>query len=178
MLQDKFLPQFHYDETHQTTIEASVEKIFPTIEHLDFSQSKIIRFLFALRGMPSSMMNTDGLEKHRFFVLEKKVNQEIIIGLIGQFWKPNGNLQAFSPDEFIEFNKPGFAKATWSFSLIANDGHTQLETVTRIQCTDEYSRRRFSWYWFFIKPFSGLVRLEILKALKRKAENATILMMP
>ncbi|MCI0751668.1 MAG: hypothetical protein L0Y35_07510 [Flammeovirgaceae bacterium] len=171
MLQDKYLPQYHFDERHTLHIHAPAEKIFPTIEHLDFRRSFIIRLLFKLRGMPSAMLTTEGLERNRFFVLERVANEEIIIGLIGQFWKPSGNLQIFKPHEFIPFDKPGFAKGSWSFRLIASTHNTvELETTTRIQCTDESSRRKFSRYWFFIKPFSGLIRKEILKAIKVKAE--------
>ena len=172
MLQDKYLPEYHFDEKHSITIDASVSQIFPCIEHLDFSHSKIIRLLFAIRGLPPSMLNLTGLEYHRFYVLESRQNDEIIIALIGQFWKPDGNLQLFKPDEFIPFAEPGFAKSTWSFKLEAlTPQSTHLETVTRIYCTDEPSRKKFSRYWFFIKPFSGLVRMEILRALKRKVKT-------
>lgn len=171
MLQDKYLSEYHFDEKHSIDINASVSHVFPCIENLDFSHSKIIRILFALRGLPPGMMNTGGLERHRFYVLERKQDDEIVIGLIGQFWKASGNLQVFEPDEFKPFAKPGFAKATWNFRLEAlTPQRTRLETITRIYCTDEVSRMRFSKYWFFIKPFSGLIRKEMLRAIKRKTE--------
>lgn len=172
MLQDKYLPAYHFHEKHSIDINASVSQIFPCIEQLDFSHSRIIRLLFALRGLPASMMNTASLEEHRFYILERKQDDEIVIGLIGQFWKPNGNLQTFKPTEFAPFAEPGFAKATWNFKLeVRTPQSTRLETVTRIYCTDEPSRRRFSRYWFFIKPFSGLIRMEMLRALKRKVKT-------
>lgn len=172
MLQDKYLPNYHFDEKHSIDINASVSQVFPCIEHLDFSHSRIIRLLFALRGLPPSMMNTTGLEEHRFYVLERKQDDEIVIGLIGQFWKPSGNLQVFKPNEFIPFAQPGFAKTTWNFKLeILTAQSTRLETVTRIFCTDTQSKIKFSRYWFFIKPFSGLIRKEMLRALKRKVET-------
>lgn len=172
MLQDKYLSEYHFDEKHSIDINATIPQVFPCIENLDFSHSKIIRILFSLRGLPPSMMNTTGLERHRFYVLEHKQDDEIIIGLIGQFWKASGNLQVFEPDEFIPFDKLGFAKATWNFRLEAlTPQSTRLETITRIYCTDPRSRIKFSRYWFFIKPFSGLIRTEMLKALKRKVET-------
>lgn len=172
MLQEKYLPVYHFDETHAIRIKASTEKIYPVIETLDFSRSVIIRLLFALRGMPASMMNTRGLEEHRFYTLERVLNEEIIIGLIGQFWKSSGNLQVFKPEEFTAFSTPGFAKATWSFRLVPEaTGLTKVETITRIACTDEKSIRRFSRYWFVIRPFSGLIRMEMLRAMKRKLEQ-------
>ena len=116
-------------------------------------------------------MNLGGLARARFTLLEANQN-EMIIGLIGQFWKPNGNLQSFNPEEFLDYESPGFSKATWSFKLKSLDQTSILETETRIYCTDEKSRRRFRRYWFFIKPFSGVIRMEILRGIKAKAEKA------
>jgi hypothetical protein len=48
---------------------------------------------------------------------------------------------------------------------------TILETETRIQCLDKNALKKFSWYWFFIRPFSGMIRLQILKSIKRSAES-------
>jgi hypothetical protein len=45
-----------------------------------------------------------------------------------------------------------------------------LTTETRIKCLDNESRRSFGFYWMFIQPFSGLIRMEMLRAIKRKAE--------
>jgi hypothetical protein len=171
VLQNKYLPASHFSEIHRIEIRQSPEKVWPIVGQLDFGGSRLIRFLFALRGMPARMMNLGGLAKARFTLLEANQN-EIIIGLIGQFWKPNGNLQLFSPEEFVDYNSPGFSKATWSFKLKGTDQTSILETETRIYCTDKKSRRRFGRYWFFIKPFSGVIRMEILKGIRAKAEKA------
>ena len=170
MLQNKYLPSPHFSEVHRIEIRQSTEKIWRLVDHLDFSGSRVIRFLFALRGMPARMMNLGGLEKGRFKLLESGPN-ELIIGLIGQFWKPNGNLQNFAPSEFTEYNNPGFTKATWSFTLTGDPRLSVLETETRIYCTDEKARQRFRRYWFIIKPFSGIIRMEILKGIRTKAEK-------
>jgi hypothetical protein len=71
------------------------------------------------------------------------------------------------------FATPGYAKAAWNFLLSPQaDGGTRLVTETRVYCLDNASRRLFRRYWFFIKPFSGWIRKEALRAIKRKAENA------
>jgi hypothetical protein len=171
MLQDDYLATFHFATKHSISIRGTPKNIWPVIDKMDFSRSPIIRFLFALRGMPAKMMRSDGLEEGRFIRLDEKENEEIIIGLIGQFWRPSGNLQKFHPSEFVLFTKPGFAKGTWSFSLTATGNHeTKLETETRVFCTDDKSMRKFSRYWFFIEMFSGIIRKEILRGIKKKVE--------
>jgi hypothetical protein len=171
MLQKKYLPDFHFSEKHSTVIKRTPNEIWPTADQMDFSGSWIIRVLFALRGMPAQMTRLEGLQKGGFIRLEQKENEEIIIGLIGQFWKANGNLQQFDPKNFTAWNQPGFLKATWSFQLIPEGNFTRLETETRIQCLDEKSLNRFRIYWFFIRPFSGLIRKEILRGIERKVEK-------
>jgi hypothetical protein len=92
--------------------------------------------------------------------------------LVGRFWTPTGELQRLDHDGYLKFNQPGYAKAAWNFSLIERtDRSTFLETETRVYCTDEESRKRFRIYWFFIGGFSGVIRREILKAIKKKAEG-------
>jgi hypothetical protein len=122
--------------------------------------------------MTTGMTLKKGLLQNNFIELERIKDQELLLGLVGQFWKPNGNLKKLTPEEFKSFNQPMFLKATWNFELISQKNNkTILETETRIQCLDEKSHKMFSRYWFFIRPFSGLIRKEILKSVKRKAER-------
>jgi hypothetical protein len=171
MLHDKFLPEYHFSEKHQIRINRPPEKIFLLINEMDFSGSWIIRTLYRLRGMSTGMTLKKGLLKH-FMELEKRQDQELLIGLIGQFWKFKGNLKTVASGEFRDFHQPGFLKATWNFKLVPNINTTTiLITETRVHCPDKKSHRLFSRYWFFIRPFSGLIRKEMLKAIKKKAEQ-------
>ncbi|MCU1338883.1 MAG: hypothetical protein JWO19_4464 [Bryobacterales bacterium] len=52
-----------------------------------------------------------------------------------------------------------------------SDGATELRTETRVLCADVATRRRFGAYWTLIKPFSGLIRLEMLAAVRSAAES-------
>ncbi|HEY3403555.1 MAG TPA: hypothetical protein VGK59_09225 [Ohtaekwangia sp.] len=171
MLHDKYLPVFHFSEGHSVVIQASPKKIFSLVDNMDFRRSWIIRILFALRGIPASMTSLNGLAKGKFITLEVIPDQEIIIGLIGRFWKPTGDLQYFDPKEFTKLNQEGFAKACWNFYLTPEGRGIRLATETRIFCADENSRKKFSRYWFVIRPFSGIIRKEMLKAIKRQAED-------
>jgi len=75
-----------------------------------------------------------------------------------------------APDGFAPFDRPGYAKVVWDFRLTPQaDGTTRLSTETRIRCLDAESRRRFRRYWRVIQPFSGLIRLALLRAVAREA---------
>jgi len=47
---------------------------------------------------------------------------------------------------------------------------TILSTETRVTCGDAASRRKFLLYWSVIRPFSGLIRILLLRALRDAAE--------
>jgi hypothetical protein len=172
MLHEKFLPEYHFSEKHQIEIARPPEKIFKLVNEFDFTESWIIRTLFKLRGMTTGMAVKKGLLQANFIELEVHQNRELLLGLIGQFWKPTGNLKSVRPEEFRAFSQARFLKATWNFLLIPKtENITILETETRIQCLDAYAHRMFSRYWFFIRPFSGIIRREILRSIRKKAER-------
>jgi len=105
--------------------------------------------------------------------MEKLIEaQKQSLEMVGKFWQPDGNLIRVERDDFIHFDKPGYAKAAWNFSLFETaDGAIRLNTETRIFCTDAASRIYFRLYWFFIGAFSGLIRREILLVIKQTAES-------
>lgn len=110
------------------------------------------------------------LEELGFKVLHEEVNELLIIGLIGQFWKPKGHFVDLDSNDFRGFDKPGFVKATASFRLHDRGGTTHLTTETLIGATDPSAERSFRRYWRLIGPFSGLVRRDWLRSVKRLAE--------
>lgn len=171
---EKFLPQFHFSERHSILISAQPSAVTAQIADLNVSDSWIIRTLLTLRGIPKrTSTGIEGWKKMGFVILEHQPDQEIILGLIGQFWKTSGKIQSFAAEEFTAFNNPAFVKAVWNFKIIPLDGNQlQLETETRIFCPDTNVRKKFGRYWFFIKPFSGLIRMEMLRIIKRKAEGS------
>ena len=173
MLADKYLPQFHYNEIHRIAIAASPASISKHLASLDVSESWIIRLLLTLRGIPKkTATGIEGWKRMGFVVLEHQPDKEIVLGLIGQFWKTHGNIQQVQPEEFVTFNKDGYLKALWNFEIIpVSASQVKLETETRVYCTNENVRKKFGRYWFFVKPFSGLIRTEMLKIIKRKAER-------
>ena len=66
-------------------------------------------------------------------------------------------------------------KIFWNFYFkFVSADKTIVSTETRILCLSSKTKRRFSVYWFFVRPFSGLIRLEILRLIKKKAALSII----
>lgn len=176
----------HHDavERHRKVVRAPREVVYEAIRGLDVGRSPIIRALFALRGLPvllsrssarggGSLGHTlDGLLRSGFVMLGERPKEELLLGLVGRFWTPSGGILQTDAGGFRAFRTPGYAKAAWDFRLSGEGETTLLTTETRVLCTDATSRRKFRLYWTVIGPFSGLVREEMLRAIKNTAEQA------
>ena len=171
MLIDDFLPEFDFDEKHGIQIRASAASVYCTLNEIDFGESFVVRWLLRLHGMSGEAVSLRNLEYSKFKILGETLNKEVLIGLAGRFWTPWGDMQKVDASNFREFEKPGYAIAVWNFSLDGSSNETCLTTETRIRCLDDGSRRSFGFYWTFIQPFSGLIRMEMLKTIKRHAER-------
>ena len=48
---DRWLGEYHYRERHSIEIRASRSDVYRSLTEIDLGDSKLIRFLFALRGL-------------------------------------------------------------------------------------------------------------------------------
>ena len=177
---DKWLPQFDKVAAYSIIVNAPPQLVYDTARRADFSGSLVARILFSLRSFDFSFSkqnaslktSLEGLLTNGFVLLDENPPTEIVLGLVGRFWTASGCIQRIDAAGFALFEQAGFAKATWNFLLTPlPNGATILSTETRIRCTDEKSRRKFNTYWFFIGPFSGLIRREMLRTIKRHVET-------
>lgn len=167
---DSLLPQFQFSEYHETVVARPVERVFPLLKTMDFTQSRTIRFLFRLRGLPRQMGTLQGFLDCGFMLLEEISNEELVIGfIIGR-----GGLKIIPPAEFKAFSATGHAKGVWNFHLETTVHGCILSTETRVQALDMKTKLIFGTYWFFISRFSGLIRRIMLKRIKNEAETTNL----
>jgi len=184
---DYFLPEYDVSAAYGRTIKASASDIFRVIRETEFGNSWIIRWLFAMRSLslffrhshrPRSSyrgLKLGDLAASGFHVLGEWPEREIVIGVVGRFWRLTGNINHdVPPESFMQFADAGYCKAAWNFRLQPLDDHcTRVTTETRIQPLDKRSRRRFRLYWFFIGAFSGLIRTIMLHELAKQSRSTT-----
>jgi hypothetical protein len=173
MLIDHHCPRFDVRESCELEIPADLEGVGKALRNLDLGESRIIRTLFRLRGLPEDGLRLEGLSRVGFEVLGRQPDDEITLGLIGRFWNWRERPRPFAPEEFREFSEPGYAKAAWNYKLVPlSETHVLLRTETRVQCTDEESRKKFRRYWWLVRPFSGLIRRRSLQIVRRNTQLA------
>ena len=175
------MPACDVSEFHQTTVRAPIQRVYDTLWRVDLADSNTVRLLLRLRGLTTistsggrkgkPVLNLAAILKGGFVLLGENAPNEIALGLAGRFWTLSGNRCHLDVDEFRAFDQAGYAKAVWNFSLVEEGvGITRLATETRVRCLDDESRRRFRAYWAFVAPFSGLIRREALRAIRKTAE--------
>jgi hypothetical protein len=181
MLIDSFAPNPDAVEIHSIAIDASPETVYSALWTANLGGSLIIKLLMGLRSLPEFILRRGCLPpRDRKITLQTVIDSgfgllanepdEIVLGVTGKFWRPTGNLLPFDRDSFAGAVPPGLARAVWNFSIKeSSTGETILSTETRVVCGDDDSRRKFRRYWFFVRPFSGLIRLLMLRAVKRAA---------
>lgn len=166
MLLSDALPEYHFRERHQRRVDASPEAVFAAIRSVTLAETPVARTLMRLRGMHAGSVRpiVEEMDAEGFVQLAETPLQELLYTAIGQPWKPVGGKRPDAAD-FRAFAEPGYAKMGFNFWL----EHGVLSTETRVLLTDERSRKLFRRYWLVIRPFSGLIRREWLRAIARRA---------
>jgi hypothetical protein len=184
MLIDDFAPNPDASETHSIVINASREIVYRTLWTADLGGSVLIKGLLALRSLPqfiasgcrslprNQQVTLQTIMGSGFGMLAEKPGEEIVMGVTGRFWRPTGNLSPFNRSDFDWPVPVGLARGVWNFSVSEqSNGQTTLSTETRVICGDPASRRKFLAYWVIVRPFSGLIRLIMLRRVRKIAEQ-------
>jgi hypothetical protein len=180
MLIESFIPNPDAVETHKIEIAASQEAVYQALWTTDLGGSPIIKSLMALRSLPGIVSNPKRLRhltrqitlqtiiEGGFGQLAEEPGREVVLGVVGQFWRPAGNILPFSEEMFRGPVQPGLARGVWNFAVQeVGKGRTVLSTETRVVCGDAASRLKFRAYWTVVRPFSGLIRVIMLRAVKK-----------
>jgi hypothetical protein len=157
-------------------VEAPPDRVWDAVMRQRFETAGLGRLLMALRGYGWSRPRESaernlaaGLMQFGFVKLEEVPGREIVFGIVGRFWKPRGDLRRVTPEEFRGFAETGWAKGAMNVAVAPADGVSEISTETRVLCFGDAARRRFRFYWTLIEPFSGLMRIELLRNVRRDA---------
>jgi hypothetical protein len=174
-----FLPVYEFSERHQLEIRAGREQVDRALRSVSVDEVPGIRVLYVLRGLGATGRETGrpflGLAGLGAIVLEDASNDGVVLGLTGQFWRLRGDRDLGRPgnaEEFLAYDRPDVCKAVIDFRIAElRPGRCRLSTETRVHVADPAARRAFRRYWLVIRPFSGLIRILFLRAVRRHARD-------
>jgi hypothetical protein len=168
---DQIMPGYDRREVHRRTSDASPAAIWDAVHDLSNDELGLMRILMGLRSLGrnrkgDSRTVLDSFKRMGFRVIAEQPGEELVVGGIGRFWKLSGDLRRVEGREhFAQFDEAGYAKVAFNFRLEGDE----LSTETRIAGTDAHARRRFGLYWLLVRPGSGLIRREWLRAIGKRA---------
>jgi hypothetical protein len=180
---DDWLPRFDEHEFHSKEIAASPAEVERAVRALKPDDLPLTRLLLALRTLPALVSGRrrpdipsrpllEGVLSLGFVVLDERPGEQVVLGAAGRFWRPRGDGvdRLGDPQEFRDYDRPASVRAAWDFVLTPTaGGGTRLSTETRIAGTDADGTRVFRRYWRLVYPGSALIRLDILRAVARRA---------
>jgi hypothetical protein len=182
---ESFAPNPDAMEIHKLEIAAAHETVYRVLWTADLGGSPLTKGLMALRSLPERILyprrrhrppkkiTLQALVEAGFGLLAEDPGHEIVFGIAGRFWRPMSNILPFNQKYFQGPVPSGLARAVLNFSVQGvGPDRTLLSTEPRVVCGDPVSRWKFRAYWAVIRPFSGLIRLVMLRTIKRASEQA------
>jgi hypothetical protein len=167
---DDVMPTYDRREIHRRAIGAPDAAVWEAVHELRGDELPLARTLMAIRtlGRDRSTGRTvlENFRRMGFRTIAEDPGRELVVGGVGRFWRASGGLVRLDDREhFTGFDQPGYAKVAFNFTL---EGGV-LSTETRIAGTDPQASRRFALYWLAVRPGSGLIRREWLRAIAKRA---------
>jgi hypothetical protein len=153
---DEFLPAYEFASRHEVAVDADPVEADQALRAVTFKEVPLVRALLLARGLGIRGGDERVLATMvpRATVLEDVPGEGVVLTLTGQFWRLRGRGPEQPATAVVEFRAvPG-----------------RLTTETRVHVPDARSRRRFARYWRIVRPFSGLIRMLVLRAAKRRAD--------
>ncbi len=153
---DAFLPAYEFSTRHAVAVAVDPARTDRALREVTFKEVPLVRALLLVRGLGLRRAEDTVLSSMvpRATVLEDVPGEGVVLTLSGQFWRLRGRGPEAPATAVIDFRAlPG-----------------SLATETRVHVPDPVSRRKFGHYWRIVRPFSGLIRMVVLRAAKRRAE--------
>jgi hypothetical protein len=107
-------------------------------------------------------------------LLAKQEREGIALGLVGKFWRPVIAYRSVTPETFVTFDEPGYAKTVYVLTVRPlTETSTLLEATMRTATTDERARRWFRRYWIFgVASGARILVAGVLDVVRDTAEHA------
>jgi hypothetical protein len=139
---DAFLPIHDVSAVYEIRINAAPSVVYQCLLRSDFNDLWLVRVLMTIRTgkrQPQNRVPRDlpqRLQGTGFVILDDVPSEELVIGVAGKFWRPDGRrCLDLTAGDFGGFARAGYAKVAWNFRLRTESPKwTVLSTETRIKC--------------------------------------------
>jgi hypothetical protein len=180
-LLDDVLPHYDQREYHESHIDAPPQVAWDALQGLRVGDLPLTMVLTRLRGGPAAWFGRiEGLDLRALDSVAPReliadAPHELVLGDIACYTASRPERPEITRgdlDAFLAFDEPGWSKVAMNFRFTADGDGTLLSTETRVQATDAATGRAFRRYWLLVRAGSGLIRRDILAAVRTAARDA------
>jgi hypothetical protein len=169
------LPAAQFAERHSRVLDAAPEQVWDVLHAVRWRDLTLTKPLVWVRLGPSLQRGRSRMvDVGPGAPIHEDPPRTMSSGFVARPWKPVPEMGPAMPDldALQAFAEPGWLKVgmEWVLSPVAG-GRTLVETTTLCEATDDVARRRFAAYWLVVRPFSGLVRRDLLHVLARAVRD-------
>ncbi len=175
---NQHLPRFQFTEHHSLLVHGTPRVALETVERVLAEDDPWINRFIAVRELPARVLSPMGFARPLpkrpfgfadFTRLGRQGDEEVAYGLAGRFWQASyGLLPVKDATAFDQLTDA--PKLVLNFCTASREQDLLLSTTTRVFCPDAASLRRFTPYWYLIRPFSGLIRGRLLRRIAAAAQ--------
>ena len=169
---DAVLPRWDVHERHGADVAAPPDATWAAVQEVTLRELPLTCLLMSLRslGRPARL-DRPFLDAAGFLTPLREARHDKVVGLIGCPWQLRPRIVPFAgAEEFAAFDRPGYVRAATDLRVEPGAAGSRVTTETRILATDPAARRRFTRYWRVVGVGSGLIRRDLLRAVRRRAE--------
>jgi hypothetical protein len=177
---DDFMPEYQSSERHSARIHARPEQVMQAIRQSTFGDMKSLVTLLKTRAaaLREPIHGTGDLQEKR--ILDAFAEAGYLFGgseheiAIFGVWNVRANRrpEVRTLQEFAEYREQGGVKMAFDFNVEdAGGGWSTIRAETRVLALDDVTRRGLARYWRLIVPGSGLLRLQWLEGIRKRAES-------
>ena len=193
MLIDEVLPQFDVTRVDVVVVTGAPQHVYQALRDYDMvdvtRDDRLIRVLFAVRGLPDRLMQMLGKRPEpapvtsmrladlpaegEWVRLAENPGREFVFGAAGRFWGGPIQWERITPETFAAFEAPGSARIAANLAVHPYArGRVLLTYETRTAATDDRARRGIRRYWRLLSPFIGIVLRGVLNGVKQRVEQS------
>lgn len=178
---DRFIPQPDVRERFEISIRAPAGLVMEIASNFDMQSLPLVRAIFWLREKvlrsgrhgprrPQGLL--DEMQALGWGRLAEQRDRLVVCGARCQPWLANVTFTALSADDFKAYAEPGQVKIAWTLETEERaPALTRFVQETRAAATDETARRRFRSYWRWARFGIIAIRLLLMPAIRRAAEQ-------
>jgi len=176
-----FVPRPDVRERFEVIVQAPPEVMFAVCSAFDIQTLFVVRAIFWLRARLLRSTESPSWDSQGFLtdaqamgwgVLAEDPPYLFVGGASCQPWLPDVIFAPLTATSFGPFDEPNRVKIAWTLEIEPlGDARCRLGTETRAVATDAEGRRRFLRYWRWARLGIVSIRLLLLPAMRRRAEQ-------